>query len=47
MLTVTVLVLLIALLVAIASTLTPPKAPLWVSVVLLILLGLLQVVPLR
>jgi hypothetical protein len=47
MLTVTVLVLLLALLVAIASSLQPSRAPLWVAVVLLILLGLLQSLPLR
>jgi hypothetical protein len=47
MLTIALLLLLSALVVTIASTWTPPKAPLWVAVLLLIIAGLLQSLPIR
>ena len=45
MLTVTVLLLLATFVVTIASTFNPPKAPLWVAVLLLVIVELLQVLP--
>lgn len=45
MLTVTLLLVLAAFVVTIASVYSPPKAPLWVAVLLLILVELLRLIP--
>jgi len=47
MLTVTLLLVLAAFLVTIASALNPPRAPLWVAVLLLVVLHLIGLVPIR
>jgi hypothetical protein len=47
MLTIALLLLLSAFVVTIAAALTPPRAPLWVAVLLLVIVGLLQSLPLR
>jgi hypothetical protein len=45
MLTVTLVLILAAILTAIASAFSPPKCPLWVSVILLCVVLALQVLP--
>jgi len=47
MITVLVLLAVLAFLVTIASALSPPKAPLWVAVLLLALCELIRVLPIR
>jgi hypothetical protein len=47
MLTIALLLLLAAFVVTIAAALNPPKAPLWVAVLLLVIVGLLQSLPLK
>lgn len=46
MLTVIVVLVVLALLVTVASALSPPKAPLWIAVFLLCIIHLIQVLPL-
>jgi hypothetical protein len=45
MLTVTVVLLLAAFVTTIAAAMSPPRAPLWIAVLLLVLVALLQVLP--
>ena len=47
MLTVTLLLVLAAFLVTLASAYSPPKAPLWIAVLLLVVVELLRLVPIR
>ena len=46
-LTVVLLLALAAFLISIASTTTPPRAPLWVAVLLLSIAMLIQAIPLK
>lgn len=46
-LTVVLLLALVALVVTIANAMHPPRAPLWVAVLILCLIALLQVLPLK
>lgn len=45
--TVVLLLAVVALIVTIANAMNPPRAPLWVAVLLLSLIALLQVLPLK
>lgn len=45
MLTVTLLLLLAAFICTIASAFSPPKCPLWIAVLLLVLIEALQILP--
>ena len=45
MLTVTIILLLASILITIGSSLTPPKGPLWVAVLLLAIVVALMVLP--
>jgi len=45
LLTVFAILVLAAFIVTIASTFTPPRAPLWVAVILLCLLEMLRILP--
>jgi hypothetical protein len=45
MLTVTVVLLLAAFVCTVAAAMSPPRAPLWIAVLLLVLVGLLAVLP--
>jgi hypothetical protein len=46
MLTVFIILAVVAFIVTIASTFTPPKAPLWIAVLLLCIIELLRAIPL-